>query len=81
MRSGLAPGKIAPMATALEVSLRLELTDPISGELRPPDGPGEHFAGWLELNSTLERLYRSAREAEAGRAGEAGPGTTEREER
>jgi len=78
MRSGLAPGKIAPMATALEVSLRLELTDPISGELRPPDGPEQHFDGWLELNSTLERLYRGAREAEGGRGDADQPDTPER---
>ena len=54
------------MTQALEIGLRLELTEPISGEVRPPGGPERHFDGWLELNSTIERLYRGAREADGG---------------
>ena len=67
------------MAETLEISLQLELTDPISGELRLRNGPEQHFDGWLELNATLEHLHRTAREAESQGGGEGSPTVEEAE--
>jgi hypothetical protein len=61
------------MATRLEISLELELTEPVSGTVRPAGGDEQRFAGWLELNSALERLCRGAEQGDESELGN--PGT------
>jgi hypothetical protein len=39
---------------SIRLSLRLELTDPVTGTILVPDGPEHDFVGWLEMYSMIE---------------------------
>jgi hypothetical protein len=45
----------------VEVTLRLGLTEPVSGSVLGGDGRLDTFTGWLELNAAMLRLLEEAR--------------------
>jgi hypothetical protein len=51
------------MAEHVQVTLELELTDPISGRLLGADGEERDFSGWLQMLSALEMISADARES------------------
>ena len=63
-----SPGRmIAPVTTKLHIHLELLPTEPVTGLVYDEHGERQPFAGWLSLNSELERLWaRSRREEAAG---------------
>jgi hypothetical protein len=47
----------------VELTIVFDLrAEPIAGVLRGSAGPGEPFAGWMELTGAIERALRAARD-------------------
>jgi len=51
------------MAERLQISLDVELTDPIQGRVSDGAGHEHEFSGWLEMSSSIEDLCDAARPA------------------
>jgi len=48
------------MPARLQITIDLELTEPVSGSLAVAGEPHAHFSGWLELHSALEAICACA---------------------
>jgi hypothetical protein len=68
MRSGTARGMIPAMAERLQISLDLELTEPIRGRASDSAGHEREFSGWLELSAVIEALCRQTLEPKSAPA-------------
>jgi len=48
------------MPARLQITIDLELTEPVSGSLAVTGEPPASFSGWLELHSALEEICACA---------------------
>ena len=51
------------MATTLQITLELQLTEPISGLIGDSSGALRDFSGWLEMHAAIERICERGRQS------------------